>query len=271
MSSPGAASLLLSDIGVITRRNLLRNLRLPQLVAFATFQPIMFLLLFNYVFGGSIGMAVPPAAGGKYINWLIPGLLIQVAVFGSSQTAVGLADDLRAGVIDRFRSLPMARSAVLAGRTLSDLIRNAFVVALMIGAGFALGFRYQTSLLALVEAYLLALAFGFAFSWLMATIGVAAGDSETAQMAAFVPLFPLVFASSVFAPTQTMPDWLRAFADNQPISVLSNAIRGLLLGPGALPAGESVGTSVLLALGWIVALLAVFGPLSVRIFIRKGH
>lgn len=261
---------LVSDIGVITRRHLLRIVRMPRLVAFSLVQPIMFLLLFTYVFGGSMGMAVPPGAGGNYINWLVPGLLIQVAVFGSTQTAVGLSEDLRAGVIDRFRSLPMARSAVLAGRTLSDAVRNAVVVAVMIGAGYVLGFRPSEGIAALAGAYLLALAFGFAFSWLMATIGVAAGDSETAQMAAFVPLFPLVFASSVFAPTQTMPDWLRVFADNQPISVVANAIRGLVLGTGALPAGATVGGSVLGALVWIVALTAIFAPLSVRIFARQG-
>lgn len=265
-----ALGTLLSDIAVITRRHLLRIVRMPRLVAFSLIQPIMFLLLFTYVFGGSMGMAVPPGAGGEYINWLVPGLLIQVAVFGSTQTAVGLSDDLRAGVIDRFRSLPMARSAVLAGRTLSDAARNAVVVAVMIGAGYILGFRPTQGIAALGGAYLLALAFGFAFSWLMATIGVAAGDSETAQMAAFVPLFPLVFASSVFAPTETMPDWLRVFADNQPISVVANAIRGLVLGTGALPAGATVGGSVLGALGWIVALIAVFAPLSVRIFARQG-
>jgi len=261
---------LLADVAVITRRHLLRIVRMPRLVAFSLIQPIMFLLLFTYVFGGSMGMAVPPAAGGKYINWLVPGLLIQVAVFGSTQTAVGLSEDLRAGVIDRFRSLPMARAAVLTGRTLSDAVPDAIVVAVMILAGFVLGFRPSEGIPALVGAYLLALAFGFAFSWLMATIGVAAGDSETAQMAAFVPLFPLVFASSVFAPTQTMPDWLRVFADNQPISVVANAIRGLVLGAGALPAGETVGRSVILALVWIIALTAVFAPLSVRIFSRQG-
>ncbi|NNC75429.1 MAG: ABC transporter permease, partial [Acidimicrobiia bacterium] len=134
----------LKDTWVIARRNLLRNIRLPQLLLFSTVQPIMFLLLFNYVFGGAIGQAIPAAAGGEYLNWLMPGLLIQVAAFGSGQTAIGLTDDLSKGVIDRFRSLPMARSAVLAGRTLSDLMRSAVIIMLMLTVGFLIGFRWQT-------------------------------------------------------------------------------------------------------------------------------
>lgn len=256
------------DIAVITKRNMLRNLRLPQLVLFATVQPVMFLVLFNYVFGGSIGLALPPAAGGKYINWLIPGLLIQVVTFGAAQTALGLTDDLKAGVIDRFRSLPMARSAVLAGRTLADMARNGFVVALMLAVGAVMGFRYQTDLVRMGLAYLLALGFGFAFSWVMASLGLAVKDPETAQTAGFLPLFPLVFASSVFVPTQTMPNWLRAFADNQPVTILGNAARGLILGEAALPAGHTVGGEVAAALGWMVGILVVFVPLAVRAYRR---
>jgi len=153
------------DTFVITRRNLLRNIRLPQLLIFATVQPIMFLLLFNYVFGGAIGLAIPPAAGGNYLNWLVPGLLIQVAAFGAGQTALGLTEDLSNGVIDRFRSLPMARSAVLAGRTLSDLVRNAFVIGLMVAVGFLLGFRYQTSFLGLIAGLAVAGIFAYGLSW----------------------------------------------------------------------------------------------------------
>lgn len=130
-----------SNVAVLVRRNLRRIARLPQLLLFATVQPVMFLLLFNYVFGGSIGQSLPPAAGGQYINWLIPGLLVQVAVFGASSTAIGLSDDLKKGVIDRFRSLPVARSAVLAGRTIADLVRNAFVISLMLGVGLLIGFE----------------------------------------------------------------------------------------------------------------------------------
>jgi ABC transporter DrrB family efflux protein len=258
----------IKDTFVITRRNLLRNVRLPQLLVFATVQPIMFLLLFNYVFGGAIGRAIPPAAGGKYLNWLIPGLLVQVAAFGAGQTALGLTEDLSKGVIDRFRSLPMARSAVLAGRTLSDLIRNAFVITLMVSVGFLLGFRYQTSFWGLLGGLAVAGIFAYGLSWVMALIGLAVKNPEAAQSAVFLPVFPLVFASSVFVPTETMPLWLQAFADNQPITITTNAIRGLVLGQGALPAGDTVAGQVTLALAWAIGILIVFAPLAVRAYRR---
>jgi len=269
------------DIAVITKRNLLRNLRLPQLLIFATVQPVMFLLLFNYVFGGAIGQAIPPIAQGKYINWLLPGLLIQVAAFGAGQTALGLTEDLSKGVIDRFRSLPMARSAVLAGRTLSDVIRNGFVISLMVIMGFLMGFRYQTSFFGFIAGLAVAMIFAYSLSWIMAAIGLAVKSPEAAQSAVFLPVFPLVFASSVFVPTQTMPDWLRAFAEVQPITVTTNALRGLMLGrdalaefgPGinpvqALADAPSVEGQVLLSLLWSIAILIVFIPLSVRVYRR---
>ena len=269
------------DIAVITKRNLLRNLRLPQLLIFATVQPVMFLLLFNYVFGGAIGQAIPPIAQGKYINWLLPGLLIQVAAFGAGQTALGLTEDLSKGVIDRFRSLPMARSAVLAGRTLSDVIRNGFVISLMVIMGFLMGFRYQTSFIGFIAGLAVAMIFAYSLSWIMAAIGLAVKSPEAAQSAVFLPVFPLVFASSVFVPTQTMPDWLRAFAEVQPITVTTNALRGLMLGrdalaefgPGinpvqALADAPSVEGQVLLSLLWSIAILIVFIPLSVRVYRR---
>jgi ABC transporter DrrB family efflux protein len=257
------------DTAVITRRNLTRNLRLPQLLIFATVQPVMFLLLFTYVFGGAIGGAIPAVAGGRYVNWLVPGLLVQVAAFGAGQTALGLTEDLSKGVIDRFRSLPMARSAVLAGRTLSDLIRNGFVIALMMAVGFAIGFRWQTSLLGLIAGMLVAMVFAYALSWVMATIGLAVKNPEAAQTAVFLPVFPFVFASSVFAPTATMPSWLQGFAANQPVTVVSNALRGLILGQGALVPGHTVLGDVLLALAWSLGILVVFAPLAVRVY-RKA-
>jgi len=165
----------IKDTLVITHRNLLRNVRLPQLLIFATVQPVMFLLLFNFVFGGAIGGALPPIANGNYLNWLMPGLLIQVAAFGSGQTALGLTEDLSKGVIERFRSLPMARSAVLAGRTLSDLIRNGFVITLMLVVGFLIGFRWQTSFLGMLGGMLVAMVFAYSLSWVMATI---VGDGD---------------------------------------------------------------------------------------------
>ena len=255
----------LRDIAVITKRNMLRNVRLPQLIVFATIQPVMFLLLFNYVFGGSIGRSPQLAQFGSYINWLVPGIIIQTATFGASQTAVGLTEDLQAGVIDRFRSLPMARSAVLAGRTISDLVRNAFVSGLMLTVGALIGFRYQTSLGHLALAFLLAMGFAFAFSWVMASVGLAVKDTETAQTASFIPLFPLVFVS-----VESLPDWLRVFADVQPVTVMVNAMRGLILGEAALPAGTTVGGTVTAAIAWIVGILVVFFPLSVRLYRRAA-
>lgn len=256
------------DTAVITKRNLLRNVRLPQLLLFATVQPVMFLLLFNYVFGGAIGGEIPAAAGGKYINWLVPGLLVQVAAFGAGQTAVGLTEDLSKGVIDRFRSLPMARSAVLAGRTLSDLIRNGFVITLMMTVGFMVGFRWQTSVFGLLGGMLAAMVFAYALSWVMAAIGLAVKNPEAVQSAVFLPVFPLVFASSVFVPTQTMPAWLRTFADNQPITITVNALRGLILGQDALGPGKTVAGEIGLAFVWALGILIVFAPVAVRLYRR---
>ena len=257
------------DIAVLMRRNLMRTLRMPQLLLFSTVQPVMFLLLFNYVFGGAIGQSVPEAAGGKYINWLMPGLLVQISTFGAGQTAVGLTEDLAKGVIDRFRSLPIARSAVLAGRTLADVVRNAFVLALMLVVGFAIGFRPQTDVPRFIAAFGMVLLFTFSLSWVMATVGLKVRTPEAAQSAAFIPIFPLVFASSVFVPTQTMPDWLRAFADHQPITVITNSLRGLMLGEGALLPGHTVGGTVLAALAWMGAIAVVFSFLAVRTY-RKA-
>ena len=258
------------DTWVLTRRNLLRNVRLPQVLLFSTVQPIMFLLLFTYVFGGAIGQALPPVAQGEYINWLMPGLLVQISVFGAGQTAIGLTDDLSKGVIDRFRSLPMARSAVLAGRTFADLGRNAAVVTLMLLVGFLIGFRYQTSFLQFVAGVALGLAFAYSLSWVMAVIGLYVKDPEAAQSAVFLPVFPLVFASSVFLPTETMPDWLRVFADNQPITTVTNALRALMLGPGALPEGEVLATQLLISLAWIAGITLVFSLLAIRAYRRAA-
>jgi ABC transporter DrrB family efflux protein len=257
-----------SDTLVIARRNLLRNVRLPQLLLFATVQPIMFLLLFNFVFGGAIEGVLPAAAGGNYINWLVPGLIVQISTFGAGQTAIGLADDLDRGVIDRFRSLPMARSAVLTGRTFADLARNSAVVTLMMLVGFAIGFRYQTSFLGFLAGLALGLLFSYALSWMMATIGLYVKTPEAVQSAVFLPVFPLVFASSVFLPTATMPSWLQTFADNQPITVITNALRGLMLGSGALPPGTSLSGAILASLAWIAAITLVFSYLAVRAYRR---
>jgi ABC transporter DrrB family efflux protein len=253
-----------TDTLVITRRNLLRNVRLPQLLLFSTIQPVMFLLLFTYVFGGAISQAVP--GGLEYVQFLMPGLLIQIAAFGAGQTALGLTEDLAKGVIDRFRSLPMSRSAVLAGRTLADLLRNAAVLTLMLTVGFAIGFRYETSFLGFVAGVVLSLLFAYSLSWVMATIGLYVRNPEATQSAVFLPIFPLVFASSVFLPTETMPDWLRTFADHQPITVVANAVRGLMLGEEFLRQGQSVAGQVLASLAWIAGITLVFSLLAIRAY-----
>ncbi|MEZ5219371.1 MAG: ABC transporter permease [Ilumatobacteraceae bacterium] len=261
---------LVHDTWVITRRNLLRNIRLPQLLVFATIQPIMFLLLFNYVFGGAIGSTIPPAAGGKYLNFLLPGLLVQISTFGAGQTAIGLTEDLSNGVIDRFRSLPMARSAVLAGRTLADLIRNAVVLSLMLIVGFVIGYRYQTNFLRFLAGVGLVLLFAYALSWVMAAIGLKVANPEAAQTAVFLPVFPFVFASAVFVPPATMPSWLKAFAEHQPVTIVAQAARGLMLGQGALDPGQTVSGQVLLAIVWCVGITAVAAPFAVRIYRRSS-
>jgi ABC transporter DrrB family efflux protein len=264
----GSPARALSDTAVITRRNLLRTLRLPEVLVLSASMPVIFVLMFTYVFGGAIQGALPPAAAGRYVNWLIPGLLAQFALFGGSGTASGLAEDLAKGVIDRFRSLPMTRSAVLAGRTLSDLVRSALTLTLMLAVGYGIGFRPQTGFAGLLGALAVGLLFGYAWSWVMALLGLLVRSAEAVQAATYMVVFPLAFTSSVFVPTQTMPGWLQPFAANQPITVATNALRGLVLGQGALPPGRTVAGQVALALLWVVAITAVFVPLAVRTYRR---
>ena len=269
LAAPDAPSLIstlprgaaLTDGLTVARRNLLRIVRTPQLVFFATIQPIMFVLLFDYVFGGAL---VP--GGGNYIDYLLPGIMVQTVAFGATSTAIGLATDMATGIMDRFRSLPMARSAVLSGRTSADAVRNLFVVLLMVIVGTIIGFRFHNGLLRAIGAVLLAVLFGFALSWVFAFIGLKTGDAETAQLAAFVIIFPLVFASSAFVPTATMPGWLQAFANHQPVTQTANAIRAL--SQGEPMAGDLTG-SLLRSLLWIAAIIAVFAPLAVARY-RKG-
>ncbi len=254
---------------VITRRNLLANVRLPDVLILSTVQPVVFMLMFLYVFGGAIQAALPAAAHGEYVNWLVPGILAQFAVFGSASTAYGLNNDRANGVLDRFRSLPMARSAVMTGRTLSDLIRNTAILALQLAIGIALGFRWHNGLDGLLAALGIALAFGYACSWLMAYLGLIIRHAEAIQAAIYMVVFPMTLTSSVFLPTQTMPGWLQAFAEHQPITVIANALRGLTLGPGALPTGHTVTGEALLAFTWTAGILAAFAPLATRAYRRN--
>jgi len=254
-----------TQISVITQRNLVKNARLPQLLVFATIQPVMFLLLFNYVFGGAIGGGSPQAASsGSYIDFLLPGLLVQTALFGATQTTVGLTEDMASGSIDRFRSLPISRSAVLAGRTMSDLLRNLFVVVLMMSVGALLGFRPGGNAGELVVAVVLVLGFSFAFSWVMAWVGLMVKNAEAAQAAGFLMVFPLAFASSVFVPTATMPGWLQAFTDRQPVTRVVDAVRGLMAGTAS--AGD-----VVAAVAWIALICAIAIPIAVRAYRRSAE
>ena len=241
-----------SDIAGITRRNLLGFTRTPRLLIFTAIQPVLFVLLFRYVFAGAIN--VPH---GNYVDYLMPGIFVQTALFGGSSTAVGLATDLKGGIIDRFRSLPMARSAVLAGRTIADLARSVFVVALMVGVGLLVGFRFGGSTGADIAGIGLVLLIGYTFSWVFVAVALYVKDPETAQLAAFLPLFPLVFASSAFVPVASMPGWLQAFVNVQPVSVTVNAVRDLLTGA---PAGHWLWQSA----AWASGLLVVFAALGIR-------
>ena len=243
-----------TDAQVVSVRNLRHFWRQPDLLIFSTIQPIMFVLLFTYVFGGAISHSLPP--GVSYIDYLLPGILVQSVTFRASQTAVGLSDDLRLGVIDRFRSMPMARSAVLIGRTSADLVRNVLIIVLMIIVGYIIGFRFQAGVGQAIGCIAIVTAFGLALSWIFAFVALTVRGAEAAQTAGFVVLFPIVFASSVFVPVSTLPGWLQAIAKVSPVTLTANAARSLSLVPGA---PSSLGG----AIAWIAGLLAVFIPLSV--------
>jgi ABC-2 type transport system permease protein len=248
----------LSDMMAVAQRHLITQIRIPEMLMFSSIQPIMIVLLFRYVFGGAI--AVP---GYRYIDYMMPGVFVQAVCFGAMMTGIGLAEDLGKGVIERFRSLPMARSAVLTGRTTSDLLRNLFVVLLMTVVGVGAGLRSATGFFSFMAGVLLLLAFAYALSWGSVLIGLKARNAETAQAMAFPLLFPLTFASSAFAPVQSMPGWLQAFARNQPVSVVIDACRHLMVG-GPIPGSAGK------ALAWTTGLLVVFVPLAVRRYRRAG-
>ena len=241
------------DAAVVTGRNLRHFIRQPQLLIFSTIQPVMFVLLFVYVFGGAVRGSLP--GGVKYVDFLLPGIFVQSVAFRATQTAVGLAEDLERGVVDRFRSMPMARSAVLLGRTVADLVRNVLIIGLMIVVGYVVGFRFHGGLPGALAAIVVVTAFGFALSWIFAFVALAVRGAEAAQAAGFVVVFPLVFASSVFVPVGTMPDWLQTFAKASPITLTADAARSYALSGGPASLGS--------AAAWIGGLLALFIPLCV--------
>lgn len=246
----------ISDTLVLAKRNFLRIARAPDLLLAFTVQPIMFVLLFAYVFGGAIS-----TSGHSYINFLIPGILVQTMAFGGFVTAMGIAEDLRKGLVDRFRSLPMSRSAVLAGRTLSDIVTNGISITVMLVVGVIIGFGFESPFLHIVAGILLLLLFGYAFSWVFAFIGLTSSSPEAAQSVGFIVIFPLTFVSSAFVPPETMPAALQWFAEWNPFSITVNAIRALFIGD---PAGNTVWGAV----AWSLGIAAVFGFLAVARYKR---
>jgi len=247
----------LLDAWVLARRSLLETLRVPELIVFVAIQPIMFVLLFRYVFGGAI--QVP---GGSYVNYLMPGIFVQTVAFGGVTTGIGLAQDMQRGIIDRFRSLPMSTSAVLTGRTIADLGRNLFTVVIMLIVGFLVGFRPQGTVPEFLLAIGVLMGISFAFSWISAFIGLLVRSVEAAQSAGFIWLFPLTFASSAFVAVSTMPSWLQGFARHNPVSVLADSLRGLFHVNPALTTADTRWALIQSAL-WIAGILLVFIPLSV--------
>ena len=242
----------LGNVAAITGRNLHRLVRVPTLIAFATVQPILFVLLFNYAWGG----AIHPPGVDRYIDYALPGIWVLAIAFGASQTGVAIADDLASGMFDRFRALPMTRSAVLAGRTTADAARNVFVVALMTGIAAVIGFRFDAGPTAALAAIALAVGVGVAFSWIFALVGLVVRDPESAGIGGLLAVIPLVFTSSTFVPVITFPGWLQAFAKVNPVTVVVDALRALCL-------GGPTATDVWYASGWIVGLLLVTVPVGV--------
>jgi len=255
----GRVAAAFSDTIDVAGRNLRTLLRTPQALIFATIQPIIFVLLFRYAFGGAI--RVP---GVDYVDYLMPGVFAQTVAFGAIGTAVGLSADLRSGILVRFRTLPMARIAVLGGRTLADLARNLLVVAVMVGVGFAAGFRSANGAAGLLAALALGVAFGYAVSWGFAALGLRVSDPEAAQAAAVPVVFLLVFTSAAFVPSTAMPGWLQAFGTHQPVNALVTAERALILGG---PAAHDV----LISLAWSGGMLLVFALLAARGYARMGR
>ncbi len=249
---------LVTDTLIIAERNLIRLPRAPELLIGFTVQPIMFVLLFAYVFGGAIS-----TPGYTYVDFLIPGIIVQNTAFGGFATALGLNEDVRKGLIDRFRSLPMARAAVLGGRTLSDVVTNALSMTILLVTGVIIGFSFHASFPHVVAGIGLLLLFGYAFSWFLAFLGLLVSSPESVNSVGFIAVFPLTFISSAFVPVASMPDGLRQFAEVNPFTIVVDAIRHLWLG-----APEP--TSAWAAVAWSLAIIAVFAPLAVARYRRAA-
>ncbi len=246
-------SRLVTDTLIIAERNLVRITRAPDLMLAFTVQPVMFLLLFVYVFGGAI--ATPGFE--DYKDFLLPGIIVQNIAFGGFVTALGLNEDLSKGLIDRFRSLPMARAAVLAGRTLADVVTNLFSLTILLGTGLLIGFSFHAGVVDVLVGVVLLLLLGYAFSWVFALLGMLVSSPEAANSVGFIAVFPLTFISSAFVPTESMPSVLKAFADVNPFTIVVNAMRHLW-------AGTPAENYVWGAFVWSFVILAIFVPLAVR-------
>jgi len=246
----------ITDTMLMSWRNLLHYVRVPQLIAFAVVQPIMFMVLFVYVFGGAIS-----GSSAGYLAYLTPGIIVQTVIFGSMNSGISIAEDLQKGIMDRFRALPISRGVVLAARTTSDLLRHLIAVLIMAGVGYIMGYRFEGGLLDLAGAFGLIILVGLAFSWVAATIGLLVRDTQTAEIAGFTWIFPVVFASSIFVPVETMPAWLQVFASHSPISLAANAARGFSLGNADWAAAFQ-------ATAWMLGITLVFAMLAVWRFRR---
>jgi ABC-2 type transport system permease protein/oleandomycin transport system permease protein len=251
----------IGDGAIVAERNLISLMRVPTVLVFELVQPVMFTLLFRYVFGGAIA-GLPP--GINYVVFLMPGIFAQNAIFGATTTAIGIADDLKKGMIDRFRSLPMSRSAMLIGRTTADLAKNFIVVTLMIGVGYLVGFSFKNGFLGALGVVGLVLAVGFSFSWISAAVGLAIKETEAVQAAIFTAIFPIVFMSTVFVPLRTMPGWLQVIARNNPVSQWATCAR--ILTVGTFSGSGSLGHALIVSALWIAGILVVFVPLAVRLY-----
>ena len=249
----------ISDTLTITRRNLMVWVRVPAYIAFTVIQPVMFVLMFRYVFGG----AIPVQVKGGYVNFLMPGIIGQTAAFATFGTAIALAMELQKGVIDRLRSMPMARSAVLAGRLVADTSRMLVTILIIVGVGYAVGFRFQNGVLAAIAMVALATFFGLSICCIAAYTGLAIKDEESVQAFGMIWLFPITFLSSAFVPIKTMPGWLQAFANNQPVTYVIDTMRALAL-------GGPVEANLWKSLAWLVGILVVFAPLAVRAYKRAS-
>ena len=260
--SPGLlteARWAVSDTLTISRRNLLVWARVPAYIVFTVIQPVMFVLMFRYVFGG----AIPVNVEGGYVNFLMPGIIAQTAAFASFGTAIALAQELQKGVIDRLRSMPMARSAVLAGRLVADTGRMTVTILIVVGVGYAVGFRFDNGAPAAIAMVLLSIVFGISICLIAAFTGLAIGDEESVQAFGLIWLFPITFLSSAFVPIDTMPGWLQAFANNQPVTYVVDTMRALAL-------GGPIAANLWKSLAWLAGIFIVFGPLAVRAYKRAA-